>query len=1176
MAIPILGAMVRGGVKAGRAVNKATSAMNALDGKIRGLGGLGDKISGLDSKIKNAPLNGLKFLANKAFGLDQLDAKSAKKAAAAQKVQEVKGDLNNTFSGGVNPKDSRRLEAIENQLKIISKQLKEFQKGVIDKQDTSIKKSAQGQAPVVVNNSVNNMEPSEKKSWLDMLLGGLAALLGLSVPVLLSMLGGLIGFIKAPLDFLMKWLSKGTNWIWDLLKKGFKAAWGFGSEIFEKLMTWGSKAMGWIWDSADSLWKWISGKVQAMLPSWMGGTPKNKTPNAADADKNAKTKPNNVPKSSSSWTDWLEDKWNKTTTAISDAGAYVADKAKSAGKAIGDFVSHYANKTAAAVRATWKWVSDGYNKLKAMAKQAFDFACECVNKIKGVISAAWDACEKAISKAVSWLKEALMKSFIIPIEKIMNKLGLGKIVQAIKWCISNVKEVTKAAARLVGKGLTKLVPGVGLAAGLYMAWDYFKKGRYGFACVAAVSAVISLFPGIGGIIALCLDVGLAGADMLLGVNSDKEGGDKAVDELNKQRDEALKKAEVNEANESKKKDSEIEGAADIPQKAKDEVDAGVAKDNSSNAKTSQTSPPAKQVSKNLDSKGALGVSSNELSKKYVPHVIDANGNVVQAYNGEIYKGLTFAEAQEFDKQREVLFKAGKHDELKKLEESYKKKGESRILGLTKAGDKADLSVFRTDFEQTQAQNTSSPSGPSISSDSGLIGGPPGPDDPKGEQKMLTEVAKASGQIITSDIKTIRIDDMEKATEEMNKAKSAKEETWTGEFKGKLGAADLSVIGNVAYPTNHNVITSNYGPRNVPGGSKYHKGIDIRGAYGEPVRAMIGGTVISVGGQYGTISIQQPDGLITRYMHMIGNSYKVSKGQQVRAGQVIGAVGGKGPNGNMQYAPHLHLDISKNGQKGFGLEPTDYIKSTGLHFRPKNPNEPFDAYNGQQPSTFTSIMNAGWEGIKGAGKFISNIVSETFTWAKNASKNSSSDTKSISKIFGKPSPGSKGAPNPNKLNKMFSTTTPSKVSSTKITGPSPSSKSGLIGGPPGPNASKTEIEKTIKKIESSTKPTTSKTVTAKTSNQSIGQILGLNAPDSVFLEMTPENFKQSFGIEKGEVLKQAGYNPDGTKVNKNQAPQIKDTVAEANPAAANTGDTNIVSSTSDSGENKDLFNAFTLS
>lgn len=1174
MAIPILGAMVRGGVKAGRAVNKATSAMNALDGKIRGLGGLGDKISGLDSKIKNAPLNGLKFLANKAFGLDQLDAKSAKKAAAAQKVQEVKGDLNNTFSGGVNPKDSRRLEAIENQLKIISKQLKEFQKGVIDKQDTSIKKSAQGQAPIVVNNSVNNMEPSEKKSWLDMLLGGLAALLGLSVPVLLSMLGGLIGFIKAPLDFLMKWLSKGTNWIWDLLKKGFKAAWGFTSDVFDNVIKWGSKAASWLGNTAAGFWDSIKKAVLSILPEWAGGTPKNKTPNAADADKNAKTKgnqPKQVKSSGGVW-DWVSDKATKAKNAVVDGAVYVYEGAKEGVKKGLNYLTELKNKAAEGLKKFGGYIGDAWHKLSNWAKASWTKAVEHLKSIGGTLMKGWESFKDVCNRALSACKDFLLNKLAPLVGKALTTVcGNNSFTKVLSCILTNWAKVFPKILTFLGKAGSKLIPGVGFGVGVYMAWDYFSQGRWGYGIAAAVSAIISLIPGIGGIISCILDLGIGIADILgLGQGDESaEKNEKILADLNKQQNDALSSAKRNQDKEANNKDNK-----GVPA---DELDKELAKNNSANAKETQESQKGtKPKTVNLDSKGALGVSSNELSKKYVPHVIGANGNVVQAYNGEIYKGLTFAEAQEFDKQREVLFKAGKHEELKKLEESYKKKGESRILGLTKAGDKADLSVFRTDFEQTQSQNTSSPSGPSISSDSGLIGGPPGPDDPKGEQKMLTEVAKASGQIITSDIKTIRIDDMEKATEEMNKAKSAKEETWTGEFKGKLGAADLSVIGNVAYPTNHNVITSNYGPRNVPGGSKYHKGIDIRGAYGEPVRAMIGGTVISVGGQYGTISIQQPDGLITRYMHMIDNSYKVSRGQQVKAGQVIGAVGGKGPNGNMQYAPHLHLDISKNGQKGFGLEPTDYIKSTGLHFRPKNPNEPFDAYNGQQPSTFTSIMNAGWEGIKGAGKFISNIVSETFTWAKNASKNSSSDTKSISKIFGKPSPGSKGAPNPNKLNKMFSTTTPSKVSSTKITGPSPSSKSGLIGGPPGPNASKAEIEKTIKKIESSTKPTTSKTVTAKTSNQSIGQILGLNAPDSVFLEMTPENFKESFGADKTEILKQAGYNPDGTKVNKNQAPQIKDTVAETNPAAANTGDTNIVSSTSDSGENKDLFNAFTLS
>ena len=111
------------------------------------------------------------------------------------------------------------------------------------------------------------------------------------------------------------------------------------------------------------------------------------------------------------------------------------------------------------------------------------------------------------------------------------------------------------------------------------------------------------------------------------------------------------------------------------------------------------------------------------------------------------------------------------------------------------------------------------------------------------------------------------------------------------------------------------ITSPYGPRK--GG--FHYGVDIGNKRGTPVVAAASGTVVNVinycvegksscGGRYGNyITIEHPNGTKTRYAHL--GSVKVSVGQTVSQGQLIGAIGNTGRS----TGPHLHFEvINSNG------------------------------------------------------------------------------------------------------------------------------------------------------------------------------------------------------------------------------------------------------------------------
>lgn len=119
------------------------------------------------------------------------------------------------------------------------------------------------------------------------------------------------------------------------------------------------------------------------------------------------------------------------------------------------------------------------------------------------------------------------------------------------------------------------------------------------------------------------------------------------------------------------------------------------------------------------------------------------------------------------------------------------------------------------------------------------------------------------------------------------------------------------------------VTSGFGGRNSPGGvgSTNHKGLDLaNGKAGDPVKALASGKVIHAaysGGAGNMVTIQQDDGLVSKYMHM-QNGLKVKKGQQVNAGTILGGVGSTGNStGN-----HVHLQLERDGTP---FDPHPYLK-----------------------------------------------------------------------------------------------------------------------------------------------------------------------------------------------------------------------------------------------------------
>jgi murein DD-endopeptidase MepM/ murein hydrolase activator NlpD len=102
------------------------------------------------------------------------------------------------------------------------------------------------------------------------------------------------------------------------------------------------------------------------------------------------------------------------------------------------------------------------------------------------------------------------------------------------------------------------------------------------------------------------------------------------------------------------------------------------------------------------------------------------------------------------------------------------------------------------------------------------------------------------------------------------------------------------------------ISSSFGWRRSPYGDgwEWHPGVDIRAAYGTPVRATADGEVVAAGSQegYGVLVVLDHGAATTRYAHL--SATWVSVGQTVHRGEPVGALGGTG----RATAPHLHYEV----------------------------------------------------------------------------------------------------------------------------------------------------------------------------------------------------------------------------------------------------------------------------
>ncbi len=117
------------------------------------------------------------------------------------------------------------------------------------------------------------------------------------------------------------------------------------------------------------------------------------------------------------------------------------------------------------------------------------------------------------------------------------------------------------------------------------------------------------------------------------------------------------------------------------------------------------------------------------------------------------------------------------------------------------------------------------------------------------------------------------------------------------------------------------ISSGYGGRAIPyrSGTQFHRGVDIVGSHGSPIRATADGIVTFSGyrGAFGNlIIIDHPNEYETYYAHL--SSFTVNAGDEVEQGQTIGYMGRTGRT----TGTHLHYEVHYEGST---VNPERYLK-----------------------------------------------------------------------------------------------------------------------------------------------------------------------------------------------------------------------------------------------------------
>jgi murein DD-endopeptidase MepM/ murein hydrolase activator NlpD len=137
------------------------------------------------------------------------------------------------------------------------------------------------------------------------------------------------------------------------------------------------------------------------------------------------------------------------------------------------------------------------------------------------------------------------------------------------------------------------------------------------------------------------------------------------------------------------------------------------------------------------------------------------------------------------------------------------------------------------------------------------------------------------------------------------------------------------------------IGSSFGYRVDPftGGARFHSGVDIKAAWGDPVGASQTGMVKFAGWHSGygnLVIIDHGGGVTTHYAHL--SSFAVAVGTKVGRGTIVGRAGSTGRS----TSPHLHYEVRIDDNPVNPLRPlaldetSDYFKVNPAQAQPAQP------------------------------------------------------------------------------------------------------------------------------------------------------------------------------------------------------------------------------------------------
>lgn len=168
------------------------------------------------------------------------------------------------------------------------------------------------------------------------------------------------------------------------------------------------------------------------------------------------------------------------------------------------------------------------------------------------------------------------------------------------------------------------------------------------------------------------------------------------------------------------------------------------------------------------------------------------------------------------------------------------------------------------------------------------------------------------QVYSNNYNEIKAESIENTTKKVSKIIENTKNTTTVKVAKTNTNTSSNVKGvNFTVKPLSGTITSRFGSRTSPGGigSTNHKGLDISAKTGTAIKAAASGTVTFAGykGSLGNlVIINNGNGVETYYGHC--SKLYVSKGQKIKAGEKIAAVGQTGA----ATGPHLHFEIHVNG------------------------------------------------------------------------------------------------------------------------------------------------------------------------------------------------------------------------------------------------------------------------